>query len=196
MFLAQKNGEVSIFGIADTIKDTAKQAISDLKKLGIKTVMLTGDNKQTAEYIASLVGIDDVRAQVLPHEKESVIRSLQSSGDIVAMCGDGVNDAPAIARADIGIAMGTGTDVAIETADITLLAGDITKVVKAVQLSRRTMRTIKQNLFWAFIYNIIGIPLAAGLFYPFLLNPIFAGLAMAMSSVSVVSNSLRLKMFR
>ena len=117
--------------------------------------MLTGDNQNTAEYIASLVGIDDVRAQVLPHEKESVIRSLQSSVDIVAMCGDGVNDAPAIARADIGIAMGTGTDVAIETADITLLAGDIAKLTMAIRLSKRTMQTIKQNLFWAFIYNII-----------------------------------------
>ena len=158
--------------------------------------MLTGDNQQTAEYIASLVGIDDVRAQVLPHEKEAVIRTFQASGEKVAMCGDGVNDAPALARADVGIAMGTGTDVAIETADITLLAGDISKILLAIKLSKRTMRTIKQNLFWAFIYNIVGIPLAAGLFYPFLLNPIFAGLAMAASSVSVVTNSLRLKAFK
>lgn len=157
--------------------------------------MLTGDTRETAEYIASLVGIDDVRAQVLPDQKEAVIRTLQSSG-IIGMCGDGINDAPALARSDIGIAMGTGTDVAIETADITLLTGDLHKLVQAIKLSRKTMRTIKQNLFWAFIYNIIGIPLAAGLFYPFLLNPIFAGLAMAMSSVSVVLNSLRLKMFR
>lgn len=187
---------MAIFGVADTIKDSAKQAIADLKELGIKTVILTGDNQQTALYIATLVGIDDVRDQVLPQEKETVIRSLQSSGDIVAMCGDGVNDAPALARSDVGIAMGTGTDVAIETADITLLAGDLAKLVKAIQLSRRTMRTVKQNLFWAFIYNIVGIPLAAGLFYPILLNPIFAGLAMAMSSVSVVVNSLRLKRFQ
>lgn len=199
IFLARKwtqSSEVAVFGIADTVKENAQDIISNLKKLGIKTVMLTGDNQQTAEYIASLVGIDDVRAQVLPHQKEAVIRSLQSSGDIVAMCGDGVNDAPALARADVGIAMGTGTDVAIETADITLLAGDISKILLTIKLSKRTMRTIKQNLFWAFIYNIVGIPLAAGLFFPFLLNPIFAGLAMAMSSVSVVTNSLRLKNFR
>ncbi|MBP9780076.1 HAD-IC family P-type ATPase, partial [Candidatus Gracilibacteria bacterium] len=199
IFLAKKGApasEVSIFGIADTIKDNAKDIVSGLRSLGIKTVMLTGDNQQTAEYIASLVGIDDVRAQVLPHEKEAVIRTFQASGEKVAMCGDGVNDAPALARADVGIAMGTGTDVAIETADITLLAGDISKILLAIKLSKRTMRTIKQNLFWAFIYNIVGIPLAAGLFYPFLLNPIFAGLAMAASSVSVVTNSLRLKAFK
>lgn len=199
IFLAKKwapASEVSIFGIADTIKDNAKDIVSGLRSLGIKTVMLTGDNQQTAEYIASLVGIDDVRAQVLPHEKEAVIRTFQASGEKVAMCGDGVNDAPALARADVGIAMGTGTDVAIETADITLLAGDISKILLAIKLSKRTMRTIKQNLFWAFIYNIVGIPLAAGLFYPFLLNPIFAGLAMAASSVSVVTNSLRLKTFK
>ncbi len=196
IFLAHKDGVKAIFGIADTIKDTAKQAIVDLHALGIQTVMLTGDNQQTAEYIARLVGIDTVKAQVLPEQKSDVIQSLQQSWQIVAMCADGVNDSPALARADVGIAMGTGTDVAIETADITLLAWDISKLVQVIKLSRRTMRTIRQNLFWAFAYNIIGIPLAAGLFYPIMLNPIFAGLAMAMSSVSVVSNSLRLKVMK
>lgn len=193
IFLANDKTIKAIFGIADTIKDNVKQAIADLHALKIKTVILTGDNKQTADYIASLVDIDDVRAQVLPHQKADVIMQLQQQGNIVAMCGDGINDSPALARSDVGIAMGTGTDVAIETADITLLGGDITKLVKAIKLSRKTMATIKQNLFWAFIYNVVGIPLAAGLFYPLLLNPIFAWLAMAMSSVSVVANSLRLK---
>ena len=193
ILLANRVWVQAIFGIADTIKDEARETIKNLKSLGIKTVMLTGDHKQTAEYIASLVGIDTVYAEVLPHEKAQVIKDLQVKWSIVGMCGDGVNDAPALAQADVGIAMGTGTDVAIETADITLLGGDIEKLVKAIKLSKSTMRTIKQNLFWAFIYNIIGIPLAAGLFYPILLNPIFAWLAMAMSSVSVVSNSLRLK---
>lgn len=193
IFLATDKEVMAIFGIADTIKDNAKEAIAELHRLWIKAVMLTGDNKQTAEHIASLVWIDDVRAEVLPHQKADVIRSLKEEWAVVAMCWDGVNDAPALALADVGIAMGTGTDVAIETADITLLVGDISKLVKAIKLSRKTMATIKQNLFWAFIYNIVWIPLAAGLFYPVLLNPIFAGLAMAMSSVSVVANSLRLK---
>ena len=158
--------------------------------------MLTGDNKQTAEAIAKEVGIDTVVAEVLPQEKLDHIKELQKQGHIVAMAGDGVNDAPALAQANVGIAMGTGTDVAIETAGITLLHGDISKLVKAVQLSKITMRGIKQNLFWAFFYNIVGIPLAAGIFFPFfgwLLSPVFAGFAMAFSSVSVVGNSLRLK---
>lgn len=193
ILLATNKKVKAIFWIADTIKDNAKESIAELHRLWIKAVMLTGDNIKTAEYIASLVWIDDVRAEVLPGQKADVIRSLKESWSIVAMCGDGVNDAPALALADVGIAMGTGTDVAIETADITLLAWDVGKLVKAIKLSKRTMTTIKQNLFWAFIYNIIGIPLAAGLFYPVLLNPVFAGLAMAMSSVSVVANSLRLK---
>ncbi|MBI3627007.1 copper-translocating P-type ATPase [Candidatus Uhrbacteria bacterium] len=188
-----------IFGVimvADALKPEAGSAIASLHKLGIKTVMLTGDNKNTAEYIAKKVGIDEVVAQVMPEDKLAKIKELQAQGKIVAMAGDGVNDAPALAQADIGIAMATGTDVAIESAGITLLNGDISKLVKAIRLSKLTMRGIKQNLFWAFIYNIIGIPLAGGLFYPlfgWLLNPVFAGLAMAFSSVSVVSNSLRLK---
>ena len=182
--------------VADEIKVESKQAVSDLHKLGIKVVMLTGDDEKAARHMASLVGIDDVVAHVLPQDKLAKIKELQSQGRVVAMAGDGVNDAPALAQADVGIAMGTGTDVAIESAGITLLGGDISKLVKAIKLSKMTMRGIKQNLFWAFIYNIVGIPLAAGLFYPifgWLLNPVFAGLAMAFSSVSVVGNSLRIK---
>ena len=182
--------------VADEIKLESKQAITNLHKLGIKVIMLTGDDERTAKYMASLVGIDEVVAHVLPEDKLIKIKELQSQGRIVAMAGDGVNDAPALAQADVGIAMGTGTDVAIESAGITLLGGDISKLVKAIKLSRMTMRGIKQNLFWAFFYNIVGIPLASGIFYPFfgwLLSPVFAGFAMAMSSVSVVSNSLRIK---
>ena len=182
--------------VADAIKPEAIEAVKNLHKLGVKTIMLTGDHKNTALAIAKEVGIDDVVAEVLPDDKLNKIKELQSQGHIVAMAGDGINDAPALAQADIGIAMGTGTDVAIETAGITLLHGDISKLVKAIRLSKFTMRGIKQNLFWAFIYNIVGIPLAGGLFYPifgWLLSPVFAGLAMAFSSVSVVGNSLRLK---
>jgi P-type Cu+ transporter len=182
--------------VSDEIKLESKQAVLDLHKLGIKVIMLTGDDEKAAKYIASLVGIDEVIAHVLPEDKLNKIKELQSGGKIVAMAGDGVNDAPALAQADVGIAMGTGTDVAIESAGITLLHGDMSKLVKAIRLSKITMRGIKQNLFWAFIYNIVGIPLAAGVFYPvfgWLLNPVFAGFAMAMSSVSVVSNSLRIK---
>lgn len=182
--------------VADEIKLESKQAVMDLHKLGIKVVMLTGDDVKAAKYMASLVGIDDVIAHVLPQDKLAKIKELQSQGRIVAMAGDGVNDAPALAQADVGIAMGTGTDVAIESAGITLLGGDISKLVRAIKLSKITMRGIKQNLFWAFIYNIVGIPLAAGALYPvfgWLLNPVFAGFAMAMSSVSVVGNSLRIK---
>lgn len=187
---------LAIAAVADTLKENAKETIKELHKLGIRVVMLTGDNERTANYIAGLVGIDEVIAEVLPHEKAERIKYLQSKGNIVAMLGDGVNDAPALTQADIGIAMGTGTDVAIESAEITLLKGDFSKVLQAIKLSKFTMRAIKQNLFWAFAYNIVGIPVAAGLLYPFfgiLLNPIFAGLAMALSSVSVVGNSLRLK---
>ena len=190
---------IATIAIADTIKDTSKEAIKQLHKLGIKVVMLTGDNANTAKFIADQVKIDMVFAEVLPREKADKIKELQSQKLVVAMVGDGINDAPALAQSDIGIAMGTGTDIAIESADITLLAGDISKIPKAIKLSRQTIAVIKQNLFWAFIYNTIGIPLAAGVFYPFfglLLNPAFAGLAMALSSVSVVTNSLRLRFVR
>lgn len=196
IILTTSSEVLGVIMIADAIKPEAVEAIKNLHKLGIKTVMLTGDHKNTAQVIAKEVGIDDVVAESLPEDKIKIIKELQSQGRIVAMAGDGINDAPALAQADVGIAMGTGTDVAIETAGITLLHGDISKLVKAIRLSKFTMRGIRQNLFWAFIYNIVGIPLAGGLFYPifgWLLNPIFAGLAMAFSSVSVVSNSLRLK---
>lgn len=181
--------------VADSVKPEAAEAIQNLHALGIKIIMLTGDNANTASAIANAVGIDEVIAEVLPDGKLLKIKELQAGGRIVAMVGDGVNDAPALAQADVGIAMGTGTDVAIETAGITLLHGDIAKLVKAIRLSKMTMRGIRQNLFWAFAYNIVGIPLAAGAFYPIFgwtLSPIFAGAAMALSSVSVVSNSLRL----
>ena len=196
IILSTKENVLAVVMVADVIKPEAIDAIKHLHKLGIKTVMLTGDNKNTAQFIASQVGIDEIVAEVLPEDKLNKIKELQSQGNIVAMAGDGVNDAPALAQADIGIAMATGTDVAIASAGITLLHGDISKLVKAIRLSKMTMRGIKQNLFWAFIYNLIGIPLAAGVFYPFfgwLLSPVFAGLAMAFSSVSVVGNSLRIK---
>ncbi len=196
VILATKEKVLGFVMVADEIKTESKKAVADLHRLGIKVVMLTGDDERAAKYIASLVGIDEVVAHVLPQDKLAKIKELQSQGKIVAMAGDGVNDAPALAQADVGIAMGTGTDVAIESAGITLLHGDISKLVKAIKLSKITMRGIKQNLFWAFIYNVVGIPLAAGVFYPifgWLLSPIFAGMAMALSSVSVVSNSLRIK---
>jgi heavy metal translocating P-type ATPase len=196
VILATKEEVIAIILVADAIKPEAVQSVKDLHALGIKVVMLTGDMQNTANAIAKEVGIDDVVAEVMPDDKLNKIKHLQLEGHIVAMAGDGVNDAPALAQADVGIAMGTGTDVAIETAGITLLNGDISKLVKAIHLSKITMTGIKQNLFWAFIYNVVGIPLAGGLFYPifgWLLNPVFAGLAMAFSSVSVVGNSLRLK---
>lgn len=196
VILAVKEKVLGFVMVADEIKSGSVEAVKNLHALGIKVVMLTGDDEKAAKYIASLVGIDDVVAHVLPGDKLKKIQGLQSQGRMVAMAGDGVNDAPALAQADVGIAMGTGTDVAIESAGITLLGGDISKLTKAIKLSKITMRGIKQNLFWAFIYNIVGIPLAAGALYPvfgWLLNPVFAGFAMAMSSVSVVSNSLRIK---
>lgn len=199
VILATKGRVLGFVMVADEVKAESKQAVADLHKLGIEVVMLTGDDERAARHMASLVGIDDVVAHVMPQDKLAKIKELQSQGRVVAMAGDGVNDAPALAQADVGIAMGTGTDVAIESAGITLLGGDISKLVKAIKLSKMTMRGIKQNLFWAFAYNVIGIPLAAGAFYPifgWLLNPVFAGLAMAFSSVSVVSNSLRIKVKR
>lgn len=196
VFLATKDRLLALVMVADQLKDNAKDAVARLHKLGIQVVMLTGDDKNTAAYVAKQVDIDEVVAEVTPEEKLNTIKKYQAQGRIVAMVGDGVNDAPALAQADVGIAMATGTDVAIETAGIALLHGDLSKVVKAINLSKITMRGIKQNLFWAFIFNIVGIPLAGGLFYPlfgWLLSPVFAGLAMAFSSVSVVSNSLRIK---
>jgi Cu2+-exporting ATPase/Cu+-exporting ATPase len=196
VFLADRQKILALVSVSDALKENSKETVEKLHKLGIKVVMLTGDDKKTATRIANELGIDDVVAEVLPEDKLNVVKKLQEKKMIVAMVGDGVNDAPALAVADVGIAMATGTDVAIETAGIALLGGDISKLVKAISLSKITMRGIKQNLFWAFIYNIIGIPLAGGLFYPFfgwLLNPVFAGMSMAFSSVSVVGNSLRIK---
>ena len=196
VFLINKNTLLAIVYVADEIKPEAIKTINALHKLKKKVMMVTGDNKNTAEYIAKRVGIDEVIAEVMPEDKLKIIKDLQAKGNIIVLAGDGVNDAPALAQADVGVAMGTGTDVAIESAGITLLGGDISKLVKAVKLSKITMDGIKQNLFWAFIYNVVGIPLAGGAFYPFfgwLLSPAFAGFAMAMSSVSVVANSLRIR---
>ena len=199
IILATKKEIVMYLGISDTLKDESVKVIQELHKLGIKVAMLTGDHKLTAEHIGKSVGIDRIIAEVMPGDKASEIKKLQNEGYKVAMVGDGVNDAPALATADVGIAMGTGTDVAIESAGITLLGGNLERLPQCIRLSRLTFRVIKQNLFWAFAYNIIGIPIAAGILYPLygiLLNPGIAGAAMAFSSVSVVTNSLRLKASR
>ncbi len=199
VFVAIDGRLAAVLAIADTLKAGSASAVAELHRLGLQVVMLTGDNETTARAIARQAGVDRVLADVRPDEKAAQVRSLQSKGTLVAMVGDGVNDAPALAQADVGIAIGTGTDIAIESAAVTLMSGDLRGLVTAIALSRATMRNIKQNLFWAFAYNVALIPLAAGAFYPFtgvLLDPIFAAAAMALSSVTVVSNALRLRRFR
>ena len=200
VMLVVKGGVLAgIIAVADTLKDHSKETVAELQRMGREVIMITGDNRRTGEAIAKQVGIDRVLAEVLPQDKAANIKKLQAEGKKVAMVGDGINDAPALAQADIGIALGSGTDVAIETGDIVLVRDDLRDVVTAIDLSSYSMRKIRQNLFWAFIYNIVGIPVAAGILYPFtgfLLNPVIAGAAMAFSSVSVVSNSLLMKRFR
>jgi Cu+-exporting ATPase len=181
-----------LLAVADRVKENSRKALAILKAMGLEVYMMTGDNRRTAEAIGREVGVDQVMAEVLPESKAQAVEQIRKQGKTVAMVGDGINDAPALVTADIGMAMGTGTDIAMESADITLMNGDLMSVAAAIQLSQRTMRKIKQNLFWAFFYNTIGIPIAA----VGMLNPIIAGAAMAFSSVSVVSNSLSLKRFR
>ena len=196
IFMAVDGSVAGVLAIADPVKSTTPEALSGLKAEGIRVVMLTGDNWTTAKAVARRLGIDDVEAEVLPDQKSAVVQRYKADGRVVAMAGDGVNDAPALAAADVGIAMGTGTDVAMESAGITLLKGDLTGIVRARRLSQAVMRNIRQNLFFAFIYNALGVPVAAGVLYPFfgiLLSPIIAAAAMALSSVSVVANSLRLR---
>jgi Cu+-exporting ATPase len=195
MYVTIENKPAGLIGVADPIKESTLEAIRQLHEEGLKVVMLTGDNKVTAEAVARKLGIDRVTAEVLPEQKTEVIKQLQAEGRVVAMAGDGINDAPALAQAQVGVAMGTGTDIAMESAGVTLVKGDLRGIVRARRLSRATMRNIRQNLFFAFIYNALGVPIAAGVLYPFfglLLSPIIAAAAMSFSSVSVVTNALRL----
>jgi Cu+-exporting ATPase len=200
VILAAVDGKpAGVIAVADPIKATTPQAIQALQEAGVHLVMLTGDNRTTAEAVARRLGIEEVMAEVLPEDKASVVERLRADGRAVAMAGDGVNDAPALAAADVGIAMGSGTDVAMESAGVTLLKGDLMGIVRARRLSHAVMRNIRQNLFFAFVYNAAGVPIAAGVLYPvfgILLSPVFAAAAMALSSVSVVGNALRLRAVR
>ena len=196
MFVAVDGKLAGLIGVADPIKVTTAEAIRQLHEENIRIVMLTGDSRTTAQAVANKLGIDDVIAEVLPQDKSNAVGRLQNEGRFVAMAGDGINDAPALAKAQIGIAMGTGTDVAMESAGVTLVKGDLGGIVRARRLSRATMRNIKQNLFFAFVYNALGVPIAAGVLYPvfgLLLSPMIAAAAMSFSSVSVVGNALRLR---
>ncbi|MBA3406351.1 MAG: HAD-IC family P-type ATPase, partial [Gemmatimonadaceae bacterium] len=196
MFLALDGKAAGLVGVADSIKDSTAEAIRLLKDDGVRLIMLTGDSRTTAQAVARKLGIDQVEAEVLPDQKSKIVQRLQEEGRTVAMAGDGVNDAPALAQAQVGIAMGTGTDVAMQSAGVTLVKGDLRGIARARTLSRATMRNIRQNLFFAFIYNALGVPIAAGILYPFfglLLSPIIAAAAMSLSSVSVIGNALRLR---
>jgi len=199
MFVAVSGAAAGILTVADRIKESTPQAVDELHALGLKLVMLTGDNRRTARAVAARIGIDTVEAEVEPAGKAAFIRKLREEGKHPAMAGDGINDAPALSEAQVGIAMGTGTDVAIQSAGITLVRGDLRGIAQAIRLSRAVMRNIRQNLFFAFVYNAVGVPVAAGLLYPFtgsLLSPMLAGAAMSLSSVSVISNALRLRKIR
>jgi len=196
MFVVVEDKIAGLIGVADPIKATTAEAIASLQKMGLKVLMVTGDSQTTADAVAKTLNLNGVVAGVLPEGKVEAVKKLQAEGRVVAMAGDGVNDAPALALAQVGIAMGTGTDVAMQSAGVTLVKGDLTGIVRAVHLSRQTMANIRQNLFFAFVYNALGIPIAAGILYPFfgiLLSPVLAGAAMSFSSVSVILNSLRIK---
>ena len=197
MFVAVDQQFSGLLAVSDPIKESTPEAVHTLHELGLRIIMLTGDNEKTAKTVAEKLGIDEFEASVRPEDKHERIKALKAGGRMVAMAGDGINDAPALAEANVGIAMGTGTDVAIESAGVTLVKGDLRGIVKAVKLSRRTMRNIRQNLFFALVYNALGVPIAAGVLYPIsehlLLNPMIAAAAMSFSSVSVVGNALRLR---
>jgi Cu2+-exporting ATPase len=199
VYVSKNRVAVAVFSVSDTLKSSSPAAIAELRKMGIEIHMLSGDSAAMTSYMAAKAGITHFKGEVTPAGKSDYIRQLKQNGKKVAMVGDGINDSPALALADIGIAMGTGTDVAMESAQITLIKGDLEKIVACIRLSKETVKTIRQNLFWAFFYNVISIPVAAGILFPFtgfLLNPMIAGAGMAFSSVTVVSNSLRLKRVR
>ena len=194
--VAMRDKSLGIIGVSDKVREDSKSAIARLKSMGIRTALLTGDNRAAAEHIGGVVGVDEIVAEVLPTEKADVVKRYQDSGEVVMMVGDGINDAPALVQADVGCAIGGGSDIAIDSADIVLMKSDLSDVARAINLSRLTIRNIKQNLFWAFFYNILGIPIAAGVLYPsfgILLSPMFGALAMSLSSLFVVSNALRLR---
>src|SRR5690606_23248268 len=199
LFVAVDGKAAGVLAVADPIKATTADSLQTLRDDGIRIIMLTGDNATTAAAVGRQLGLEEIQAEVLPQDKHRIVRELRSEGRIVAMAGDGINDAPALAEADVGIAMGTGTDIAIQSAEVTLVRGDLAGIARARALSRATMRNIRQNLFFAFIYNGLGVPIAAGVLYPafgWLLSPIVAAVAMSLSSVSVIGNALRLRLMK